>query len=71
VHIPFPCSNEIYEQKMAEAIGNARASGVTRMIFGDLFLEDVRHTASGTLREPALRRFFRYGAGRLRPSRAK
>lgn len=42
VHIPFPCSNEIYEQKMAEAIGNARASGVTRMIFGDLFLEDVR-----------------------------
>lgn len=42
VHIPFPCSNETYEQKMAEAIGNARASGVTRMIFGDLFLEDVR-----------------------------
>jgi len=42
VHIPFPCSNEIYEQKMAEAMGNAKASGVTYMIFGDLFLEDVR-----------------------------
>jgi len=42
VHIPFPCSNEIYERKMAEAMGNAKASGVTYMIFGDLFLEDVR-----------------------------
>jgi len=42
LHIPFPCSNEIYEQKMAAAMDEARASGVTHMIFGDLFLEDVR-----------------------------
>jgi diphthamide synthase (EF-2-diphthine--ammonia ligase) len=42
VHIPFPCSNEIYEQRMAAAMNDARTSGVTHMIFGDLFLEDVR-----------------------------
>jgi len=42
VYIPFPCSNELYEQKMALAIDDARASGVTHMIFGDLFLSDVR-----------------------------
>jgi uncharacterized protein (TIGR00290 family) len=42
VYIPFPCQNEIYEQKMSAAIADARASGVTHMIFGDLFLEDVR-----------------------------
>jgi len=42
VYIPFPCSNEIYEQRMAAAMDDARASGVTHMIFGDLFLEDVR-----------------------------
>jgi uncharacterized protein (TIGR00290 family) len=42
IHIPFPCSNEIYERKMAAAIADARVSGVTHMIFGDLFLEDVR-----------------------------
>ena len=42
VHIPFPCSNETYEQKMAAAMDDARASGVTHVIFGDLFLEDVR-----------------------------
>ena len=42
VYIPFPCSNEIYEQRMTTAVAAARASGVTHMIFGDLFLEDVR-----------------------------
>jgi diphthamide synthase (EF-2-diphthine--ammonia ligase) len=42
VHIPYPCSNVVYERKMAEAMAAARASGVTHMIFGDLFLEDVR-----------------------------
>ena len=42
LHIPYPCPNEIYERKMAEAVAAARASGVTHMIFGDLFLEDVR-----------------------------
>ncbi len=42
VHIPYPCSNEVYERKMAAAMSAARASGVTHVIFGDLFLEDVR-----------------------------
>ena len=42
IHIPYPCPNDIYERKMAEAVAAARASGVTHMIFGDLFLEDVR-----------------------------
>lgn len=42
VHIPFPCPNEIYEHRMLEAMAAARAAGVTHVIFGDLFLEDVR-----------------------------
>jgi uncharacterized protein (TIGR00290 family) len=42
VHIPFPCPNEIYEARMAAALAQAKAAGVTRVIFGDLFLEDVR-----------------------------
>jgi uncharacterized protein (TIGR00290 family) len=42
IHIPYPCPNEIYERKMAEAMTAARASGVRHIIFGDLFLEDVR-----------------------------
>lgn len=42
VPIPAPCSNGAYEAAMGEAIQRARAEGVTSMIFGDLFLEDVR-----------------------------
>jgi diphthamide synthase (EF-2-diphthine--ammonia ligase) len=42
VRIPFPCPNEVYEMRMAAALADARAAGVTQVIFGDLFLEDVR-----------------------------
>ncbi|HEY6024126.1 MAG TPA: ATP-binding protein [Pseudolabrys sp.] len=42
VRIPYPCSNEIYERKMAAVMADAKAAGVTHMIFGDLFLADVR-----------------------------
>ncbi len=42
VDLPFPCSNEIYEQRMRAALEQARAEGITHLAFGDLFLEDVR-----------------------------
>lgn len=42
VKIPAPCSNEIYERAMCEAVAEARRQGVGHMIFGDLYLDDVR-----------------------------
>lgn len=42
VYIPSPCANEEYERVMGEAMAEARSVGVTRVAFGDLFLEDVR-----------------------------
>ena len=42
VAIPSPCPNEIYERAMSEAMAQASAEGITHMIFGDLFLEDIR-----------------------------
>ncbi len=42
VPIPFPCSNETYEQAMSAAMAQARSEGVRHIIFGDLFLEDIR-----------------------------
>lgn len=42
VPIPYPCSNEIYEARMGEAIAAAVRDGITHMIFGDLFLTDIR-----------------------------
>ena len=42
VPLPWPCSNEIYEARMAEACKRAVDEGVEAIAFGDLFLADVR-----------------------------
>jgi len=42
VPIPYPCPNEIYEARMGEAVADAVRDGITHMIFGDLFLADIR-----------------------------
>lgn len=42
VPIPYPCPNEVYEARMGEAIASAKREGITHIIFGDLFLEDIR-----------------------------
>lgn len=50
VRIPFPCPNEVYEQAMRRALAAAAEEGVRHMIFGDLFLEDVRRYREERLR---------------------
>ena len=42
VQLPWPCSNEQYEERMRAAVAQAVAEGFTHVAFGDLFLEDVR-----------------------------
>jgi uncharacterized protein (TIGR00290 family) len=42
VDLPAPCPNEVYEAAMADAVREARADAASRMVFGDLFLDDVR-----------------------------
>ena len=42
VRIPYPCPNDVYEREMAGAMAAAKARGVSHIIFGDLFLEDIR-----------------------------
>ena len=42
VRIPFPCPNEIYERQMKTALDAAKDAGVTHVVFGDLFLQDIR-----------------------------
>jgi len=42
VPIPYPCPNEIYEARIGEAVAQAVADGVTHIIFGDLYLADIR-----------------------------
>lgn len=42
VPLPAACRNEIYEARMEEAIAAIKARGVRHMVFGDLFLQDIR-----------------------------
>ena len=42
VEIPSPCPNEVYEAQMEAAMASAVAGGIQHVVFGDLFLADVR-----------------------------
>lgn len=42
VGLPWPCTNEDYESRMTGACETMKAKGVSHVIYGDLYLEDVR-----------------------------
>jgi len=42
IPLPTPCSNELYEAQMALAFERLKGEGVTHLVFGDLYLEDIR-----------------------------
>ncbi|MGH9171628.1 MAG: ATP-binding protein [Acidimicrobiales bacterium] len=42
IELPWPCSNEAYEEIMSAAVAAAVEAGVEHVVFGDLYLEDVR-----------------------------
>lgn len=42
IPLPWPCPNQIYEQRMAEACERAVKERIDAIAFGDLFLRDVR-----------------------------
>jgi uncharacterized protein (TIGR00290 family) len=58
VDLPWPCSNEAYEQLMSSAVTAAVSAGVEAMIFGDLFLEDVRRYRERMLEDTGVRPLF-------------
>ena len=42
IPLPWPCSNDIYEQRFRAVIERAENEKISQIAFGDLFLEDVR-----------------------------
>ncbi|MBI3547622.1 MAG: adenine nucleotide alpha hydrolase [Elusimicrobia bacterium] len=42
VPIPSPCPNAVYEERFEAALSRWKARGATKVVFGDLFLEDIR-----------------------------
>lgn len=58
VMIPYPCPNEIYEERMGVVVRAAQATGVSKIIFGDLFLEDIRAYREEKLRGTGIEAIF-------------
>jgi uncharacterized protein (TIGR00290 family) len=58
VSLPYPCSNAVYEARMREALERAKAAGVERIAFGDLYLEDIRAYREEKLRGTGIEPLF-------------
>jgi len=58
VPLPWPCSNEIYEERMKEACNRAIVEHVNAIAFGDLFLADVRAYRETQLKPTGLEPLF-------------
>lgn len=58
VPLPWPCSNENYEQRMREVCARALSEGVEAIAFGDLFLQDVRAYREKQLQPTGLETLF-------------
>ena len=42
VEIPWPCPNDVYEQRTGAALAELREQGTDEIVYGDLFLADIR-----------------------------
>jgi len=42
VELPWPCPNDVYEERVGAALTEAARSGVGHVVFGDLHLADIR-----------------------------
>jgi uncharacterized protein (TIGR00290 family) len=58
VPLPWPCSNEVYEQRMAAACQRAVDERIDAVAFGDLFLADVRAYRETQLKPTGLEPLF-------------
>ncbi len=58
VRIPAPCDNAEYEERIGAALAGALAGGVDTMVFGDLYLADIREYREKQLAKVGMRAEF-------------
>ncbi len=58
VRIPYPCPNDVYEREMRQALESARSAGIRHVVFGDLFLEDIRNYRQARMAEVGMKCVF-------------
>lgn len=58
VSLPWPCTNELYEQRMTEVCNRAVDEHIDAIAFGDLFLPDIRAYRETQLKPTGLKPLF-------------
>lgn len=58
VPLPWPCSNEVYEQRMRDVCRRAVTEKIDAVAFGDLFLPDIRAYREAQLKDVGLEPLF-------------
>jgi uncharacterized protein (TIGR00290 family) len=58
VPLPWPCSNEVYEQRMAEVCRRAVSERIDAVAFGDLYLTEIRAYRENQLKPTGLEPLF-------------
>ncbi|MGM0805924.1 MAG: diphthine--ammonia ligase [Bacillota bacterium] len=58
VWIPKDCSNDMYQQRMEQAVDDIKADGIQHIMFGDIFLEDVKKYRENMLEGTGITPFF-------------
>ena len=58
VPLPWPCSNEIDEQRLRSAIEKAQTNGIEAFAFGDLYLEEIRAYREAQLKGTGIQPLF-------------
>jgi diphthamide synthase (EF-2-diphthine--ammonia ligase) len=58
IEIPYPCSNDTYEEIMTQFVAKAKQANIEHFAFGDLFLEDIRHYREAKLKDTGITPLF-------------
>jgi uncharacterized protein (TIGR00290 family) len=58
IFIPQTCTNQIYEQRMQDALEKYQRDGISAAVFGDLFLEEIRAYREERMSRIAMRCLF-------------
>lgn len=58
VFIPKGCSIDVYEERMSRAMSNLKQIGVEGVVFGDIYLEDVRRYREENLAKIGVKAIF-------------
>jgi len=58
VMLPMPCGDETYRQRVGQCVERLRDRGVKQIIFGDLYLEDIRRYREEQMRGTGIEPIF-------------